>query len=88
MKDQKELFEKLADIEHERWSHWQKYLHTKCIKQSNGDLIIPADYVKNLERLIATPYKNLTEKEKESDRYEVKKYFSLIQVFLTLPRMI
>ena len=75
----KELFEKLADIEHQRWSKWQKYLHSKCIKDEDGNLIIPIGYVKNLERLIKTDYKNLTEKEKDSDREEVMKYWDLIK---------
>ena len=73
------LFEKLADIEHERWSGWQKYLHSKCTKNEDGSLTIPAGCVFHLESLIKTPYKNLTEKEKESDRTEVKKYWSLIK---------
>jgi DNA-binding ferritin-like protein len=77
-KKEKEVFEKLADIEHQRWSSWQKYLHSKCIKNENGDLIIPADYVKHLERQINTPYCELSEKEKNSDREEVKKYWDLI----------
>ena len=74
----KELFEKLADIEHQRWSGWQAYLHGKCIKNDDGSLTIPAEYVFHLERLIKTPYEQLTEKEKESDRDEVKKYWDLI----------
>ena len=65
--------EKLADIEHTRWSGWQEYLHSKCIKNSDGSLIIPAGYVFHLERLIKTPYSELTEKEKDSDRAEVDK---------------
>ncbi len=70
--------EKLADIEHKRWSSWQKYLHSKCIKNSDGSLTIPASYVKHLEKLINTPYVNLTEEEKESDRAEVRKYWNII----------
>ena len=73
-----ELFEKLANIEHKRWSHWQKYLHSKCEKDKNGNLIIPAEYVKSLERQIDTPYSELTEREKDMDRQEVRKYWDLI----------
>ena len=73
------LFEKLASIEHERWAGWQAYLHSKCIKNDDGSLTIPAGYVFHLERLIKTSYENLTEKEKESDRKEVKKYWSFIK---------
>jgi len=41
----KELIEKLAAIEHERWAHWQSYLHSKCLKNENGSLTIPAELV-------------------------------------------
>ncbi len=72
------ILEKLADIEHQRWADWQKYLHSKCEKDNNGNLIIPAGYVENLERLIKTDYKDLTEKEKNSDREVVVKYLSFL----------
>ncbi len=68
--------ETLADIEHQRWSGWQEYLHSKCIKNPDGSLTIPAGYVFHLERLIKTLYKDLTEKEKDSDRAEVEKSLS------------
>jgi len=73
-----ELMEKLANIEHERWSGWQKYLHSKCLKNPDGSLTIPAEYVFHLEKLIKTTYENLTEKEKESDRKEVRKTLEVI----------
>ena len=72
------IFEQLAAIEHTRWSGWQSYLHSKCIKNPDGSLTIPAGYVKHLEILINKPYVELTDKEKESDREEVRKYWSLI----------
>jgi hypothetical protein len=74
-----ELIEALASVEHERWSHWQRYLHSKCIRHGqNGDLLIPAELVKKWEKQIATSYRDLTELEKESDREQVRKYLPLI----------
>ena len=72
------LMERLATVEHERWSHWQKYMHGKAVKQPDGSLLIPADLVKQWERQSATPYGELTDKEKESDREQVRKYLPVI----------
>lgn len=72
------LVEKLAAIEHERWSHWQRYMHSKGKLQADGSLIIPEELVKHWERLIETPYNVLTEKEKESDREQVRRYLPTI----------
>ena len=76
------LFEKLASIEHERWADWQKYLHSKCTKDSNGNLIIPKELVDRWERQIATPYNELTAKEQDSDREQVNRYWNLIINFI------
>jgi hypothetical protein len=73
-----DLTEKLASIEHERWSHWQQYMHSKGVKQPDGSLVIPADLVERWEKQIATPYDALTDKEKESDREQVRKYLPLV----------
>lgn len=71
-------FEQLAAMEHERWSGWQQYLHSKCEVQPDGSLLIPAGLVERWERQIATPYDQLSEREKENDRMEVRKYWHLI----------
>jgi hypothetical protein len=63
-----QMLEALAAIEHERWSHWQRYMHDKGKLQADGSLLIAAELVQRWERLIATPYPALTEAEKESDR--------------------
>jgi hypothetical protein len=74
-----ELLETLAAIEHERWSHWQRYMHSKCIPRGDdGALLIPAELVKQWERQMATPYSELTNKEKESDREQVRMYLPVI----------
>ena len=79
-----DLLETLASIEHERWSHWQSYLHSKCIPHgTDGALLIPADLVKHWEEQIKTPYPQLTEDEKESDRDQVRKYLPLVIESLT-----
>ena len=74
----KKIFEKLADIEHIRWSNWQKYVHSICIKNEDGSLTIPKEFVEGWKRQINTKYDNLTETEKISDRKEVKKYLKII----------
>lgn len=84
MKD--ELFEKLAAIEHERWAHWQKYMHSQGSREptivSTGDLVIPSVLVEQWERQIATTYADLTEKEKDSDREQVHRYWGLVESVL------
>jgi hypothetical protein len=73
-----DLLERLAAIEHERWSHWQQYLHSKCVPQPDGSLLIPADLVGRWQTQIARKYNELSEEEKESDREQVRKYLPVI----------
>lgn len=77
-----ELIEALAAVEHARWSHWQKYLHSQCERLPDGSLVIPSDLVSRWERQIALSYDQLTDSEKESDRDEVKKALPLIRQFI------
>ena len=72
------IFENLAHIEHDRWSHWQRYMHSKCIRQTDGSLLIPPELVQRWERQMTTDYADLTEKEKDGDREQVKKYLPII----------
>jgi hypothetical protein len=72
------IVDELASIEHERWSHWQRYVHSKGQRQADGSLVIPADLVRRWERQIDTPFAALSETEKESDREQVRKYLPLV----------
>jgi hypothetical protein len=78
------LMEALAGVEHERWSHWQGYMHSKCKRASDGSLIIPRELVDQWERQLATPYSDLSEAEKESDREQVRRYLPLILAALSI----
>lgn len=78
-----DLREKLADIEHQRWADWQKYVHSKC----NGDVdtdyeSIPRELYNRWERQIKTPYSELTEKERDSDREQVDRYLPILKSFI------
>ena len=79
-----DLVEQLAAIEHDRWSHWQHYMHSKCVPHGvDGALLIPGDLVKRWNQQIETPYLHLSDTEKESDREQVRKYLPLISQTLS-----
>jgi hypothetical protein len=69
-----------AEELHQIWSNWQKYLYSKCIKNDNGSLNIPKEFVDRWNRQINTEYKDLPEEEKQSDRELAKKVVDLIDM--------
>jgi hypothetical protein len=77
-----ELMEELAALEHERWSRWQRYVHTQCVRNDDGSLTIPADLVARWAQQISTSYADLSEVEKESDREQVRRYLPAIAAAL------
>lgn len=79
------LIEDLAALEHERWSHWQRYMHSKGQRQPDGSLILSAELVARWERQISIGYADLDEDEKESDREQVRRYLPLIASALADP---
>ena len=78
MPDMAELLEKLAAIEHDRWAHWQRFVHEQGERQQDGSLVLPSHLVAKWERLIATPYAQLTNMEQESDRDQVRRYLPVV----------
>lgn len=76
------LVEKLAAVEHDRWAHWQRYMHSKAERRPDGALILPAELVKRWEAQISTRYDDLSEAEKDSDREQVRRYLPLIAAAL------
>jgi len=82
MIDPKEdLRERLAAVQHDIWRHWMRYQFAQCRRPEgpdDGTLIIPADKVKRWLRQTETPYADLTEREKESDRHQADKVLVVI----------
>lgn len=76
MTDYKLEIEELADIEHQRWSDWQAWCHK--ILRENCPSPELEKVLERWDRQISTPYKDLSESEKQSDRDQVARYFPII----------
>lgn len=63
-----DAMERLAAAQHDIWALWMKYLFSVSQANADGSVMIPADQVKRWRRQIETPYSELTELEKVSDR--------------------
>ena len=61
--------EKLAAYAHEAWSGWMAYLFSKC-EGVDGGMLIPQSLVDRWKRQSETPYAELPDGEKASDRKE------------------
>lgn len=72
----------LAAVEHERWAHWQRYVHSKGTRLADGSLQLPANLVARWEKQIATPFAELTQEERDSDRDQVMLSISVIASLL------
>lgn len=84
--ERNDLIETLAGIEHQRWADWQKYLHSTAgpdpTHSGQGALLLMPELVKGWERQILTPYAQLSEAEKESDREQVMRYWPVLVEFV------
>ena len=72
--------EKLAEIQHEIWSDWMKYLFSKCRElfhagANDKSMGIPGELVRRWKKQMNIEYKDLSEEEKESDRRVVRNYY-------------
>jgi hypothetical protein len=70
--------EALADLEHDRWSRWMKYQFSKGTFNDDGSWTMPAESVERWKRQMETPYADLTESEKDSDRREADKTLKVL----------
>lgn len=75
------LREKLAELAHDQWSGWIKYMFGKCdqLDKDSEALLIPEWAVLRWQRQAKTPYNELSDKEKDSDRTEADKFLDLLK---------
>ncbi len=78
---EQELIEALADKEHASWAHWMEYLFDVCKRNEDGSVTIPLDLAKRWRGQVKTPYADLTEREKQSDRDEVAHILPIMKEF-------
>lgn len=76
------LRERLAALAHEQWAGWMRYLFSRCegpmpTWESDG-LLMPIEWVKRWERQMNTPYADLSEAEKDSDRKEADRVLAAL----------
>ena len=71
--DPQEQIERLAALAHEQWSGWMRYLFAQCPELYTGSRLIPLDWVQRWMRQMNTPYAELSETEKDSDREEARR---------------
>jgi hypothetical protein len=71
--------DELATVEHERWAHWQRFLHGQGLPHGeDGSIVLPGELVRRWERQLSMRFSQLSEAEKESDRDQVRRYLPII----------
>jgi hypothetical protein len=69
--------EEHADLEHEIWSSWMKYMFSKGTFNDDGTWIMPAWAVSRWMRQASTQYCNLSHAEQQSDLEQVEKHIQV-----------
>lgn len=89
------LYEALAATQHEIWSHWMRYLlgtkahrdETRTFPDGSAFLLLDPDDVAHWWRQIDTPYAELSEAEKASDREQVDRFWPAVAKVLATRTM-
>ena len=91
MRDKQKIIEEFASMEHDRWAKWQSYVHKNLYNIQENEperwkelknphlKILPTELYERWERQIHTPYSELSDQEKESDRKQVYPYIKKME---------
>ena len=71
--------EKLAEETHNVWSSWMKYMFSKGKDTLGGTWVMPKWAVQRWTRQMNTPYSDLSEEEKQSDRGVLNEHYHTIR---------
>lgn len=77
MLDDARTIERHADLEHEIWAGWMQYLFLHGTFNDDGTWTMPAEMVERYRRLMHTPYCDLTDRERGSDREQARLHLHL-----------
>ena len=72
------LRDEVADQCLKQWSHWMRYLFSKAIKNKDGSVTIPKQYVERWAYQMVSEYQELSKKEKESDLEQADNFLNII----------
>lgn len=72
------LREGLAEYAHEAWSGWVRYMFEKSYEARDGRVEIPPELAERWTRQMNTPFADLPESEKESDRLEADRMIEVM----------
>ena len=67
-----QLIEQLADLEHERWSGWMKWMFDNWTEEN----------INRWKQQMITPYSELSEHSKESDRKEARNTMKIVKPYM------
>lgn len=70
--------ESLANVQHEIWAHWMRYMFSVGTFNADGTWTMPAAKTERWQRQMNTPYAQLSESEKNSDREQADKVLALV----------
>lgn len=73
------LREDLANLAHRQWSGWMEHLFSKATTHVGGSVHIHSGDAERWKRQIKTPYVNLSEAEKDSDRKEADRVVEVLR---------
>jgi hypothetical protein len=73
------MLDKIADLQHEIWSHWMRYLFEVSLQNEDGTVTIPADKVKRWKRQMKVKYLDLSNDEQKSDLEQARKVMNLVR---------
>lgn len=71
--------EALAAYAHEAWAGWMRYMFSKAELNADGSWTMPAWAVERWQRQMQTPYADLPEREKASDRKEADEMLAILR---------
>ena len=85
-----DMREKLAAVQHEIWSHWTEYMFTQgwFNLDENGERqwYMPAYTLGGWHRQMVTPYTDLTDAERKSDREQADKVIAVLDSLPAIPQ--